>query len=1546
MRQIEKHGWRRLQECPLFGELSIVVLLASIGVVFLPDALLHDHHLAEGQVRRQFRGPFGRGQLPEPAGEIDGSKEIPFELLYSRSGSVYRNFRYAIESNNTERALLLAQTILNADEDHFVSEESGPAYSMKKIAFDYIESLPKETLKEYQQRWSLDAEVQMDAARKSQDPADYLELVDRYYFTESGFEAVDWLATRSLDLGRFRSASRLWNDAIDSPVHARRVTPMLLIKAAVANRLAGNGERAVELMQRLESSAQGRQLQAKLEEYLKSQAGQTETSRAHVPMTAMEPWQVSLVDSLSDAERDLLNVWRQGQWGENRAPLCISREAVTAGDLLAVRSYNDVLFLDTQTGKVQAKYPVKPSLVDVAEDFEQTRLSGRSSSRSDFLQKFVWNTLHSQLTTDGSRVYLIEEDDSWTDRKPLRPGERILARPVDEFRQEEHQPVPMNRIVALPVEQKQGEKPQTLQPVWTISPSENRPEGTSGAYFLAAPVNVDGALYTLAEQDESIKLMCFDPSAGRLLWSQGVSFPFSMLYEDAERRWRGCVIKDGGDLLVVTTQVGVVVGINPVRRTLEWVYFIGEASANRRFGNARQIVNTSYNYLGFLDEPLLADGRVLLLPRQSQNLHCLNLETGQPEWKVPRYKPVNSSDQGGGDEFLGGVHEHVLIVVGTRNTRGVSMHDGSELWRVSHPQISGRGVFKNGHYLLPLQQGSFWRIEAATGRVQKLDLAEDSSNANDFMSLAGVSGDHELDQQTAPRPPFGHLVVNGPQLISLGIENIRTLNEPSARYLSLKALAAQRELTLEEQLEFVTLSPASEPRERVSFLEEMLSSNEMPPEVRRRMLDVYQRELFLVLKQHPEDLVAISHKLEDLLRTDEDRIRLAILRSQRQMEQLDADGVLDSLGQLLRFDSDQLFAVPGDEDLTVSVGAWVRVIWNWAESQESAAIRTRFATFLNNELNTVLASDDPAALNRILHQFPRLPQLDEVRLRLAKSRKAESRYHEAEMLLLTLLERNESSPQKTDAVVELAELWSIFGLDDRAAGLLLDSDFVQHRAELSQPALQKLNALSAQPQMQAAFDNYQLPDVPLQQVFVESHAPGYRQHLIAEAYDQYFRIYPTTVECQFDLLAKRHPSDTRQHVLTVVSRKRGTVAAEIPIPSRGNGLATTEASVVGHYFPFASQGQIRGISLIETADGQPGWTRSFLDPEMNELLYVGQFDAEQTCFRTHESLVMVSSRDGRVIWRRDHLERQGSLNGNPRLSLFGDERIVARRVGESDFEVYDANTGGPIPLTQSLPISGLMGTVGRYLVAISYTDSEQPIDNAETIPRVSIIDVETGEEVYSSPYWTRHCCNLTGEKLVLIDRQRVLRVIDVARQQEILAIPVNQQETDSVTRLEYFTDADNHYVNIRRVDDHQRNPGRNNVFANFASNPFLPTIDIVGQLIAIDRQSGERRWDRLVQSCSVLQSPDASLPFLAMLSWRVENRVPNTRRLHLEVLSPHSGETLGSTDNFVPLDQHQQIYHSRYSRKEGLLELNGPMYRATIRFNTPAEQLLRDDNPL
>lgn len=178
----------------------------------------------------------------------------------------------------------------------------------------------------------------------------------------------------------------------------------------------------------------------------------------------------------------------------------------------------------------------------------------------------------------------------------------------------------------------------------------------------------------------------------------------------------------------------------------------------------------------------------------------------------------------------------------------------------------------------------------------------------------------------------------------------------------------------------------------------------------------------------------------------------------------------------------------------------------------------------------------------------------------------------------------------------------------------------------------QLTTFQSTPEIKAALFNRGLPAEELTQVTVESLQPGRPQTILKESHDGYRRIYPTPMSCAFDLLAKEHPEQvSTHHLLEIVSRSEGVVAARMSLPIRGDYERDSSRSVVGHLFPYGSMGQIRGVSLLDTASGKPAWTRSFLDPEMGEILQVGPFDSEIILFRNQNTLLAVDAERPRFL---------------------------------------------------------------------------------------------------------------------------------------------------------------------------------------------------------------------------------------------------------------------------------------------------------------------------
>ncbi|HSG72507.1 MAG TPA: hypothetical protein VLA12_18995, partial [Planctomycetaceae bacterium] len=543
-------------------------------------------------------------------------------------------------------------------------------------------------------------------------------------------------------------------------------------------------------------------------------------------------------------------------------------------------------------------------------------------------------------------------------------------------------------------------------------------------------------------------------------------------------------------------------------------------------------------------------------------------------------------------------------------------------------------------YLLPLENSRLLRIAIQTGHSRQVELKGVATTAP--LPRNGIEGDRSLSEVPAPLPEFGHLMLVGDRLLSLGLEQVRCLAEPAAKLESLQIAARQRPLSPEQRWELASFVPLGQETLREKVLSEL--SYELKPDdpLGRKVQADYKELLFSQLQNNlkPAQEAAISHKLSGLLQTDAERIRYLIVQSRGQMRDLNSEGALDSLRQLAELHSTELFVSPDDPHLLVSQGAWNRAIWDWASDNLTGPQLALFDDFLREQINTALTSNDAERNAQLLDRFPGLPQLDPVRFRLGLQLRERGEYHAAEMLFLTVSGRPQPGELQQQATVELARLWTEFGETPKAAALLARGRW--HRLPSGEDAFREsVEQMKADPRFDRAWTNlHPKLDSPTQ-VQVSSLPPGPRQSSIRRQYE-YFRIFTTPHDCNFDLLADRKNAfaETRftrgnfledhldNHLLKILSRTRGTVDAEIEIPNRNTSTASSEDAVVGHFFPLGSPGQVRGISLIDVADAKPIWTRSFLEPDMSDLLFVGPCNSEYVTFRNRNTLLSLDSRTG------------------------------------------------------------------------------------------------------------------------------------------------------------------------------------------------------------------------------------------------------------------------------------------------------------------------------
>ena len=237
----------------------------------------------------------------------------------------------------------------------------------------------------------------------------------------------------------------------------------------------------------------------------------------------------------------------------------------------------------------------------------------------------------------------------------------------------------------------------------------------AGTFFLGSGLPLDSALYCLGELDGEISLFKLDPATGKTAWAQRLAIPLGRLPHFPLRRLAGDNPSYASGLLVCPTSAGVVAAVDPSSRTLRWEYRyrinVAEDLPDPRMLWADEPLYTGGDETSrWLDSaPIIAEQSVLLTPRDSNEIHCLNLNDGTPRWKSDR----------GSRLFVAAVLEGSVIIVGRSSIEALRVSDGSPVWSesigISSP--AGRGYRNGSLYHLPLASGEMATIDVRRGRM-------------------------------------------------------------------------------------------------------------------------------------------------------------------------------------------------------------------------------------------------------------------------------------------------------------------------------------------------------------------------------------------------------------------------------------------------------------------------------------------------------------------------------------------------------------------------------------------------------------------------------------------------------------------------------------------------------------------------------------------------------------------------------------------------------------------------------------------------------------
>ena len=413
------------------------------------------------------------------------------------------------------------------------------------------------------------------------------------------------------------------------------------------------------------------------------------------------------------------------------------------------------------------------------------RLSGRV---------LVENTQTGSLSHDGKRAYCV--DDWAIPPAPPQFGQIGAFNPIPPGAQTRG-PGDFSRLYAIDLST--GKVAWWLGGAGDVAATDTDTSAdaqrlTDNSLFLGPPLAAHGKLYALFERDGQVKLACLNPdrllpTAGadprpqpELVWVQGLGAPAAKLTTAAERRTHACFPAFADGVLVCPTHAGAVVAVDVNARTLLWAKgYAAPADPGRQMGeggvvgfpNRRPGINVRIaQEPGALiaasadrwraAAPIIADGKVVVVAPDADQMLCLDLRTGEQLWADPRRT---------GDLYVGGVMDGVVLVVGKTGVRSVKLGETAggkpvEAWpMIPTGAPSGHGAAgADGVYYLPLATGGTGPADAAEPQVWAVDAATGAVKAK-------TSFRHP-DRSADPRRAIGNLVFHEGLLLAQSADTL------------------------------------------------------------------------------------------------------------------------------------------------------------------------------------------------------------------------------------------------------------------------------------------------------------------------------------------------------------------------------------------------------------------------------------------------------------------------------------------------------------------------------------------------------------------------------------------------------------------------------------------------------------------------------------------------------------------------------------------------------------------------------------------------------
>ena len=635
-------------------------LLLSLLLLGLPIAW--EPLSAGAQQNARLPGDVDNKFLPAPRGLVQ-------RLGRARQAITAQRYNVAVE----ELGAILAPEgdvflDIDVDQDYFIAPQNagGVMPSMKTEAQRMIGSMPSAGRDLYELRYGAAARAQLEEAVQAGDLTSLTEVTRKYFHTRAGYDATLLLGRRHLDEGRPLAAAFCFQRLSDSDQALRQFDPELSILLATCWLYAKSPERAEEILLALKRRQPDATLRIGLEEVrifrddrqsvawleqvlgrygawqlgdqdqwvvFRGDAGRNARTSGGIPLIQYR-WRVPTANDPTDEQ--LVQDYARQNMGTGPV-LLPSLQPLAVQDVVLMRTPRRLFAVDFDTGKRIWEFPWDDTPDEMAQrSLELQTARANPSPRMTELTERLWqDSAYGQVSSDGESVFLLSELSF-----AATSGVQQFIQPGGFQQFNANWPKSHNKLVSLSLA-RQG----ALR--WVIGGEDGADEPRlANAFFLGVPLPIMGQLYVLAEISGEIRLVVLDARTGELQWQQQLAHVDTFTIQtDVPRRLAAASPSFADGILVCPTSAGAVVAIDISSRSLLWgfQYPVPIPARNiQRFPLSRGGIRTQPEESWADATATISDGRVLLTPIESDEMHGLDLLTGvraQGEQNPPRRRP-------------------------------------------------------------------------------------------------------------------------------------------------------------------------------------------------------------------------------------------------------------------------------------------------------------------------------------------------------------------------------------------------------------------------------------------------------------------------------------------------------------------------------------------------------------------------------------------------------------------------------------------------------------------------------------------------------------------------------------------------------------------------------------------------------------------------------------------------------------------------------------------------------------------------------------------